>query len=144
MIGNFAGHLGVASARERDHSLGANLPSTNFRYLEFSKYLCKCEHFQGKRFGGFLGFSPWGMGCKWITLSKESAYDFISPTQIPMRSSPTHFRHKNTKAGRQEAYIGAHLSLTVRAAKSCEDACASPWAKFRPLSSQTTVRPREA
>lgn len=137
MIGNFAGHLGAASARERGHSPGANVPSTNFRYLEFSKYLCKYVHFQGKSFGGFLGFSPWG-------ISKGSAYDFISPTQIPMRSSPTHFRHKNTKAGRQEAYIGAHLSLTVRAAKSCEDACASPWAKFRPLSSQTTVRPREA
>ena len=61
MIGNSAGHLGAASARERDHSQGANLPSTNCRYLEFSEYLCKYVHFQGKSFGGFLRFSPWGM-----------------------------------------------------------------------------------
>ena len=68
--------------------------------LEFSEYLCKDMHFQDGKLSGFFRFSPWGMWYKWITISKEPAYDFLSPTQIPMRS-PTHFREKNTKAGRQ-------------------------------------------
>lgn len=61
--------------------------------------------------------------CDIIPRSEEFIYDYISPIQKAMWSSPTPFRERNTKANREKACKGANPSLTVRVIESCEHAC---------------------
>lgn len=116
----------------REQLLGAGGDNFAINLLQgihdFSEYLCIYVHFLGKRSMAFLdSFSHRDMWHKWITNSEESVYDFISPTQIPIGSSPALFRNRNTKASRVHRWT--HLLLTVRA-KSREYVCASVWAEL--------------
>lgn len=73
-----------------------NLPSIHYKVpvTYCTEHLCKYVHFLGKELSNFVRFSQWDIWHKSVGNSEESVHDYISPTQIAIRSSPTHFREE--------------------------------------------------